>query len=117
MSSSPARTSSPYDFLSAELAASLSEQHFGLKSWTMKASSTKNMACASVVLLDGRAMEMSLTNRGYTQIDGSETYETLESLLSTLSNLYHEKRMELLFAKLEQVSARDHEELSQEPIP
>ncbi|PBK97624.1 hypothetical protein ARMGADRAFT_922935 [Armillaria gallica] len=105
--SSPAGTSSmPSAFLANELQLALSEQHFGIRSFSILSSSTPLVAKASVTLLDGEKLQLVLTGRGYfvTNSLNMKVFETVEELLQSVSDTYAEKRREVLWNKLEKLA-------------
>ncbi|KAK0487513.1 hypothetical protein IW261DRAFT_620853 [Armillaria novae-zelandiae] len=111
--SSPAGTSSmPSAFLANELQLALSEQHFGIRCFSILSPSTPLVAKASVTLLDGEKLQLVLTGRGYFIEDGSKkanslslkVFETVEELLQSVSDIYAEKRREVLWNKLEKLA-------------
>jgi hypothetical protein len=52
-------------FSSSELARALSEESYGIRGFTMMKTDTELVATAEVRLLEGTAVEISLTSRGY----------------------------------------------------
>ncbi|KAF8919032.1 hypothetical protein CPB85DRAFT_1430183 [Mucidula mucida] len=107
-SSSPPRSPSPSSFVDNELRLSLTEQQFGIRSFTLLPTPTSLIAKASVVLLDGTQLYVALTSRGYVVERGLERksppiFETLEALLGSVSDLYEQKRAELLWTKLQNI--------------
>lgn len=62
---SPMTSSDPLPFCTAELERALSEQLFGISSYSITLSSPLR-AVASVTLLEGRTVAIQLTTRGYT---------------------------------------------------
>ncbi|KAF9019213.1 hypothetical protein BDZ89DRAFT_325868 [Hymenopellis radicata] len=124
-SSSPPRSPSPSSFFDNELRLSLTEQQFGIRSFTLLPTPTSLTAKASVILLDGTQLYVALTSRGYVvcschaasmmrgltyaQVErglerkSSPIFETLEALLGSVSDLYEQKRTELLWTKLQNI--------------
>jgi len=107
-SSTPSST-----FCYDELRRALSEQSFGIKSYTM-AAATSQSASAAVFLLEGQKVVISLEHRGYF-VDCDKSvgiscsseqgyHETLENLLRSISFLYAERHQETIFAALEKLS-------------
>jgi len=85
-------------FYYTELNKALSEQAFGLGQSNVTGS-TPHEATASVTLLEGRTIRITLSARGY-QLDGGRIFESIESLLQAVSAAYEEKRREALFSRL-----------------
>ncbi|EJC98086.1 uncharacterized protein FOMMEDRAFT_137409 [Fomitiporia mediterranea MF3/22] len=94
-------------FFQTELECALSEQAFGIVGYFLK-SATAHDATASVELLEGVQLDITLTVRGF-RVTRSPTqnvvgdvvdFETIEVLLQRYSPLYEAKRMELLFTRL-----------------
>ncbi|KAH7912554.1 hypothetical protein BJ138DRAFT_1004220 [Hygrophoropsis aurantiaca] len=92
--------SSPSSFFYSELRRALSEQSFGIARFDVSRPSTPHEAIASVTLLEGSVIKISLTARGY-QLDGGQVFESIEGLLQSISILYDRKRRDTLFSKLE----------------
>jgi len=93
--------SSPPNFYADELETALKEQSFGIGDFTITA--TEPIQCsASVTLLEGRTIVITLRNAGYS-IETDETemiYETIEDLLRSASPLFEQKRQEALINAL-----------------
>ncbi|KAF9533236.1 hypothetical protein CPB83DRAFT_738974, partial [Crepidotus variabilis] len=89
-------------FCQTELQRALKEQEFGIKSFSMNASSSTNSATANVVLLEGQKMLVQLTMQGYSIANSATAgvHETIEALLQCISPLYTKKKQEALFAAL-----------------
>ncbi|KAF8903125.1 hypothetical protein CPB84DRAFT_1845955 [Gymnopilus junonius] len=101
VSSSPSTS-----FCHTELYRALKEQAFGIKGFSMLASSLEQ-ATASVMLLEGSMLVVELTTRGYCVANSGASgrhCETLEDLLQSCSPLYTRKRQDILIAKLSQLS-------------
>ncbi|PPQ63629.1 hypothetical protein CVT24_004382 [Panaeolus cyanescens] len=101
--------SSSSSFYHAELLRALREQAFGITSFSMTSSSPEQ-ASASVVLLEGRSVNIKLTIQGYSVMgpcsgaSGTGVHESIETLLRAISPLYQKRQHEALFAKLAKVS-------------
>ncbi|TFK40539.1 hypothetical protein BDQ12DRAFT_456878 [Crucibulum laeve] len=106
--------STPASFFRDEMHRALDEQGFGIRSFTVTSSNSRQ-AVASVLLLEGHKINICLTSQGYS-VDAEKNpgmsrnttnpiiHETLEALLQNLSPLYIQKRQETLFAALENLS-------------
>ncbi|KAJ3509124.1 hypothetical protein NLJ89_g5383 [Agrocybe chaxingu] len=105
----PGSASSPTSFYAGELQRALKEQAFGIKAFTMGATSSQQ-ATASVVLLEGHHLVIRLTTQGYTITNsssastGARVYETVDDLLQLSSPMYVKKRQETLMAALAKLS-------------
>ncbi|KAF9046681.1 hypothetical protein BJ165DRAFT_1527754 [Panaeolus papilionaceus] len=102
-------SSSPSSFYHSELLRALKEQAFGIINFSMTSSSPEQ-ASASVVLLEGRTVNVKLTIQGYS-ITGpgscassAGVHESFENLLRAISSLYRKREQEALFAKLAKIS-------------
>ncbi|KAI0049276.1 hypothetical protein FA95DRAFT_1489595 [Auriscalpium vulgare] len=107
MSSSSKSPQHPDNFYRTELEQALSEQVFGVARGDV-IRSTPEDAAALITLLEGPDIEVGLSSAGYT-ISGrgdvrQAKYETLDDLLVATSPLYAAKRMEVLFAKLQEIA-------------
>jgi len=94
-------SASPPSFYRDELSRALAEQGDAIGSYHLTDSNASS-ASAEVQLLEGIAITVTLSIRGY-QVPAqgqSTTYESLEPLLESVSQLYGEKKNEALFAKL-----------------
>ncbi|KZP33438.1 hypothetical protein FIBSPDRAFT_1036007 [Athelia psychrophila] len=96
-------------FFTAELDRSLREQSFGIAGFEPMRPSGSLEASAHVTLLEGEAITISLTSRGYQLVKNQRTqagkvYEAIEALLQSVSGAYECKRRDTLFAKLEKLS-------------
>ncbi|KAJ8595238.1 hypothetical protein M405DRAFT_807526 [Rhizopogon salebrosus TDB-379] len=85
-------------FYYTELSKALAEQAYGLAKFDVS-SSTSHEATASVTLLEGKTIRITLSARGY-QPDGGQIFESIEGLLQAVSASYEEKRREALFSRL-----------------
>ncbi|KAI0789674.1 hypothetical protein C8Q75DRAFT_147242 [Abortiporus biennis] len=102
----------PSTFTRTELERALTEQSFGVISSKILHASERE-ATAMLVLLEGNAMTISLSSRGflitsdtaspYTHV--GDAYETLEDLLSTVSKQYNVVKHQVLTQKLSALSA------------
>jgi hypothetical protein len=90
-------------FYQTELSKALSEQAFGLARFDVCGGSSPHEATASVTLLEGRTIRITLTVRGY-QLDGDQIFESIEGLLQAVSAAYEGKRREALFSRLRSLS-------------
>jgi len=90
-------------FYHAELSRALSEQAFGLARFDVCRGSSPHEATASVTLLEGRTIRITLTARGY-QLDGDQIFESIEGLLQAVSAAYEGRRREALFSRLRSLS-------------
>jgi len=90
-------------FYHTELSKALSEQAFGLARFEVYRGSSPHEATASVTLLEGRTVRITLTARGY-QLDGDQIFESIEGLLQAVSAAYEGKRREALFSRLRSLS-------------
>ncbi|KAG2354524.1 hypothetical protein BDR07DRAFT_1429214 [Suillus spraguei] len=86
-----------------ELSKALSEQAFGLARFDVYGGSSPHEATASVTLLEGRTILITLTARGY-QLDENQIFESIEGLLQAVSTAYEGKRREALFSRLRSLS-------------
>ncbi|KAH7921763.1 hypothetical protein BV22DRAFT_1038248 [Leucogyrophana mollusca] len=93
-------SSSPSSFFYSELRRALSEQSFGIVRFDVTRPSTPHEAVASVTLLEGNVIRVSLTTRGY-HLDNGQIFESIEGLLQAVSAMYDRKRRDALFSKLE----------------
>ncbi|KAI0074116.1 hypothetical protein K474DRAFT_1626401 [Panus rudis PR-1116 ss-1] len=113
--STPFVAQDPSTFTASELERSLSEQSFGITSYEI-ISTSKAEAEARVVLLEGETITISLTCGGYRMKESSDDkeaggiYETLESLLSSVSKMYGEARQKTLMEKLFALSTERQEQ-------
>jgi len=100
-----------HNFCVEELQRALSEQSFGIASFSIT-SSTSLSASASVALLEAHTITVVLSRAaGYsidtpTNVDiGAErTFETIELLLQAVSPLYEQRRHDILIQRLESFS-------------
>ncbi|KAG9315818.1 hypothetical protein JVU11DRAFT_3467 [Chiua virens] len=83
-----------------ELNRALSEQSFGLTRYEVAKQCSPHEATAAVTLLEGTNIKVSLNTRGY-QLDGGQTYESIEGLLQSISSMYGQKRDETIIARLQ----------------
>ncbi|KAG2364440.1 hypothetical protein BDR07DRAFT_1401745 [Suillus spraguei] len=90
-------------FYHTELSKALSEQAFGLARFDVYGGSSPHEATASVTLLEGRTILITLTARGY-QLDENQIFESIEGLLQAVSTAYEGKRREALFSRLRSLS-------------
>ncbi|EPQ54590.1 hypothetical protein GLOTRDRAFT_42777 [Gloeophyllum trabeum ATCC 11539] len=98
--------SQPASFYRDELRRILNEQFFGVSSFIITGASAED-ATASVKLLEGRDVTIILTARGYQvrpYCTSGSMYETIESLLRSISPMYASKYQEVLLSKLGQLS-------------
>ncbi|KAL1950406.1 hypothetical protein VTO73DRAFT_5530 [Trametes versicolor] len=106
--------SAPSSFMREELERALAEQSFAISSFEAMSSSPLK-ATARVVLLEGDAVVVSLTSRGYQLHSPSEApmdpdhdaetiFETIEQLLQTVSPGFESAQRSALMAKLESLS-------------
>lgn len=95
--------SQPASFYRDELRRILNEQFFGVSSFIITGASAED-ATASVKLLEGRDVTIILTARGYQDSSTGSMYETIESLLRSISPMYASKYQEVLLSKLGQLS-------------
>ncbi|KAG1872435.1 hypothetical protein DFJ58DRAFT_652178 [Suillus subalutaceus] len=93
-------------FYHTELSRALSEQAFGLSRFDVYGGSSPHEATASVTLLEGRTIRITLTARGYQVriLDGDQIFESIEGLLQAVSAAYEGKRREALFSRLRSLS-------------
>ncbi|EIW59379.1 uncharacterized protein TRAVEDRAFT_122660 [Trametes versicolor FP-101664 SS1] len=101
--------SAPSSFMREELERALAEHSFAISSFEAMSSSPLK-ATARVVLLEGDAVVVSLTSRGY-QVppmdpdhDAETIFETIEQLLQTVSPGFESAQRSALMAKLESLS-------------
>ncbi|KAG1822842.1 uncharacterized protein BJ212DRAFT_1255734, partial [Suillus subaureus] len=91
-------------FYHTELSRALSEQAFGLTRFDVYGGSSPHEATASVTLLEGRTIRITLTARGYQVriacLDGDQIFESIEGLLQAVSAAYEGRRREALFSRL-----------------
>ena len=108
--------------MSSELHRALDEQSFGIATYTIAPSASALQAIASVTLLEGQTILITLSARGYRvrrrasltecqslflcQVGNYATYESLDALLQAFSPMYARSRQELLVRRLEELSAR-----------
>lgn len=90
-------------FYHTELSRALSEQAFGLARFDVYGGSSPHEATASVTLLEGKTIRITLTARGY-QLDGDQIFESIEGLLQAVSAAYEGRRREALFSRLRSLS-------------
>ncbi|PCH39953.1 hypothetical protein WOLCODRAFT_98042 [Wolfiporia cocos MD-104 SS10] len=112
---SPGRDIPIDDFPAAELTNALTEQSFGTTSFKIVLTGPLE-AAARVVLLEGTALNISLSSQGYKigRVDAKigeagsptidETFESLEALLTSVSPRYATARQNALFARLQALS-------------
>ncbi|KAG2112222.1 uncharacterized protein F5147DRAFT_572555 [Suillus discolor] len=95
-------------FYHTELSKALSEQAFGLARFDICRSSSPHEATASVTLLEGRTIRITLTARGYqvrtASTDEDQIFESIEGLLQAVSPAYEGRRREALFSRLRSLS-------------
>ncbi|TBU23198.1 hypothetical protein BD309DRAFT_951956 [Dichomitus squalens] len=102
-------------FAHDELERALKEQSFGITSFEI-VSTTPLKAAASVVLLEGPTVLVSLSNRGFQlysptdpptdpDLDAEAVFETIEQLLQSVSPQYDAARRSALITKLESIQA------------
>ncbi|KAF8073776.1 hypothetical protein FPV67DRAFT_765514 [Lyophyllum atratum] len=106
----------PSSFFADELRCVLQEQSFGIQSFSI-ATTTRSQGNASVKLLEGHEITLKLTSRGYTiesdkciirsKSGDDTTYESIESLLQSVSKIYEVKRHEAWVKELEKLLSRD----------
>ena len=123
-SAASALMESPSAFYARELGKALGEQSFGIHNFQTTEDSSLQCS-ASVTLLEGNTIQVTLKNSGYSvsvlwflmwsltpyhpnQIENSEretqqTHESIESLLSSASPLFEQKRQEELIKALERL--------------
>ncbi|KAJ7600845.1 hypothetical protein C8J56DRAFT_911429 [Mycena floridula] len=95
-------------FHAAELDRALSEQSFGIRGYSIL-NTDPYSAVASVSLLEDKIISLVLTNRGYSLATKppsipARTFETVESLLESVSVQFSNKRRDELCRKLEELS-------------
>jgi len=95
-----------YNFDSEELQRALEEQSFGITGFQLARSTGSLESFARVTLLEGNVVCIGLSARGYRLITryGGEIYETIETLLHSISPLYEQMRQEYLVSRLERWS-------------
>jgi len=92
--------SSPSSFYYNELNRTLSEQSFGLAGYEVARQQSAHEATATVTLLEGSSVNVSLNVRGY-RLDGGQTYESIEELLQSISPMYLQKRQDAIISRLQ----------------
>ncbi|TFK52452.1 hypothetical protein OE88DRAFT_1405377 [Heliocybe sulcata] len=95
--------SPPTCFYRDELRKILSEQSFGISSFNITGHSAED-ATASIRLLEDRSVTVVLTARGYQVASSGPMYESLESLLRSISPMYAQKYQDVLVSKLGQLA-------------
>jgi len=100
---------SPSSFYADELLRALTEQSFGIETFSVL-TTTPIQAVASVTLLEGHNLTIKLTTRGYS-IESSDcpalrnrddlVFESLDGLLQSTSILYGQKQHAALVKNLE----------------
>ncbi|VDB94506.1 unnamed protein product [Peniophora sp. CBMAI 1063] len=120
-------------FYERELRAALEEQRFGVEDAFML-DSTPNDAKASVVLLEGKTVEVKLSKEGFRLVAQKRAsflkrkpvYETIDDLLAAVSPMYKSRLHDTLLDKLNAIAARldvaetrksDNRSLSPSPSP
>ncbi|KAF8622871.1 hypothetical protein AX15_006684 [Amanita polypyramis BW_CC] len=104
----PTPMSSPSTFYAEELNNALQEQSFGIHGFTIISSTSSLQCSASVTLLEGNTIRITLRDAGYS-IENDEqgadqnTYETAEALLASASPLFRQKKHEALIKALERL--------------
>ncbi|KAF8743933.1 hypothetical protein AX14_013986 [Amanita brunnescens Koide BX004] len=105
----PASMESPSAFYARELGNALREQSFGIHDFEITEDSLLQCS-ASVTLLEGNTIQVTLKNSGYSIEDGQQieeatqqTFESIESLLASASPLFEQKRQEALIQALERL--------------
>ncbi|KAH7885290.1 hypothetical protein F5I97DRAFT_1928689 [Phlebopus sp. FC_14] len=99
------RPNNPDDMISStsffydELRRALAEQAFGIARYDVAGQSTPLAATASVTLLEGITITVTLDVRGY-QVDSGQVFESIEGLLQFVSPMFEQMRTNALFAKL-----------------
>lgn len=86
-------------FFYNELRRALSEQTFGIARYEVATPVSAYEATASVTVLEGSCVSVTLTGRGY-HLSNGQTFETIEDLLMSISPKYAQQRSDALFAKL-----------------
>lgn len=101
--------SSPPNFYAEELDHALREHSFGLHDYTIH-DATVLQCSATVTLLEGRKIQITLRNMGYSVESAHQQtiYETIEELLTSASPLFKQKRHELLIKALEKLENIDY---------
>lgn len=92
----------PATFTESELSQALSEQSFGITSYEIQSVSQPE-STARVVLLEGDAIHVTLSARGFEIVGGnspSNMFETIDNLLHERSPKYREARDKVLMDKL-----------------
>jgi len=105
--SEPSLNQHPTTFTLTELDQALKEQSFGISSYVID-SVTELEAIASIVLLEGNEISVSLTPNGFTIRKNSDTNETnigrtfeeIEVILNVVSPKYGAARHQEIVAKL-----------------
>ncbi|KZV65603.1 hypothetical protein PENSPDRAFT_586657 [Peniophora sp. CONT] len=95
-------------FYERELRAALEEQRFGVEDAFM-IESTPNDAKASVVLLEGKTIEVKLSREGFARaafLKRKAVYETIDDLLAAVSPMYKSRLHDTLLDKLNAIAAR-----------
>ncbi|KAI6030954.1 hypothetical protein F5J12DRAFT_713244 [Pisolithus orientalis] len=90
-------------FFYNELRRALSEQTFGIARYEVATPVSAYEATASVTVLEGSCVSVTLTGRGYhvgIGLSNGQTFETIEDLLMSISPKYAQQRSDALFAKL-----------------
>ncbi|KAI0753896.1 hypothetical protein BC629DRAFT_1257103, partial [Irpex lacteus] len=90
---------SPPNFASKELAQILAEQGSAIRGYAIRAN-TELEASAEVQLLEGTAVVISLTARGYQIVGHREVHESVEDALHAVSPRYTEARHAELLSRL-----------------
>ncbi|KAI6039303.1 hypothetical protein EDC04DRAFT_2895391 [Pisolithus marmoratus] len=87
-------------FFHNELRRALSEQTFGIARYEVAAPVSPHEATASVTVLEGPCVSVTLTGRGY-HLSNGQTFEAIEDLLTSVSPRYAQARSDALFTKLQ----------------
>ncbi|KAJ4481996.1 hypothetical protein J3R30DRAFT_2110905 [Lentinula aciculospora] len=96
----------PSEFYIKELQSVLSEQALLIRTFSMDNSSSLQ-ATASVTLLEGDIITITLTNRGYHSHQAKGIiFESIENLLQSVSPLYARKRHSVLLDALDKWTSR-----------
>jgi len=102
----------------AELRRALEEEAFGIKSFSIS-NATPLRATACVHTLEGHDIDLELCADGYSIKSGAPTtlFDSLDTLLQSISPLYEKERHTLWVQKLEQLTSPDITSPSNQKAP
>ncbi|KAH8089292.1 hypothetical protein HD553DRAFT_305660 [Filobasidium floriforme] len=104
-------------FFTTELKRALEENAFAIKSAETLPEETADRACAKIVLLEEKEIQVELINDGFRVQGETKLYDTLDSLLLNVSPKSMELVSQTLSSRLEGLIARGHSDLEDKTSP